>query len=452
MANRTLSRREFLQLAAVTSAGTALAACAPAATPTAEPAAPTEAPPEPTEAPAAPVEKKVELWSNSGGGFGDRLDEFLEEIREGSGLHIEVARGSGGWKGQMERVNAALAAGSVPGLAHLKDFRAWDYAWRGAVTPLDDYYATGALDTDAFRPSMWDAMKYRDSAVGIPFRGSFVWVLFINDIMFKEAGLDPEADAPTTWDELVDVSTKLTDESAGKYGHTFYEWGTREVSTMLFSTYVGQVGGRIFAEDMSAVTLDTPEAEQAMQWIVDMMHTWKVALPPEEMPNRYELAYNNLIGTVHTGLWYVGQVEENAPQTEWSITKVPCLNTCDNADTPECLVIFKGAEDPDTAWEAAEALTKPEYDVDLSAAIGGLPIYQSSLGKGVWAEDPTFVKYAEIGRDPDLRPRQWVEGYEEVSAAILPDLEAVWFGQKDVKEGLVAAEKAGNEALKEAQA
>lgn len=450
MAKRKLTRREFLHLAAMTSAGAALAACAPAATP--EPEAPKEEAPEPTKAPAAPAEKSVEFWSTSGGSFGDRLDELVAELKESSAITMEVSRAAGGWQGQMERLNAAIAAGSVPDLAHIKDFSAWDYAWRGAVLPLDDYYAASSLDTSNFRKSMWDAMKYRGTAYGVPWRGSFVWVMFLNNAMFEEAGLDPKTDVPTTWDELVDVSTKLTDEGAGKYGHAFYELGTREVSLMLFSTYVGQVGGRIFTEDMSAVTMDTPEVEEALQWMYDMLHSWKVALPPEEMPNKWDLVYNDLVGTWHVGLWFIDQANTNAPQLQWSLAKVPCHKACDNADTPECAVIPKGARDPDAAWEAIELLMTPENDLELSALIGALPVYEENLSKGVWVSDEAYKTFAEIGRGEDLRPRHWVEGYEEVYAAILPELEAVWFDQKGVKEALAAAHKAGNEALQAAQA
>ena len=59
-------------------------------------------------------------------------------------------------------------------------------------------------------------MLFEDTIYGAPWKGSFIWVLFTNDDLFEAAGLDPSGDAPTTWDELVEVSKNLTDESAGQ--------------------------------------------------------------------------------------------------------------------------------------------------------------------------------------------------------------------------------------------
>jgi ABC-type glycerol-3-phosphate transport system substrate-binding protein len=45
------------------------------------------------------------------------------------------------------------------------------------------------------------------------------------------------------------------------------------------------------------------------------------------------------------------------------------------------------------------------------------------------------------------RPRTFVDGYEEIAAAITPELQAVWLNQRSPKDGLAAAERAGNAAL-----
>jgi ABC-type glycerol-3-phosphate transport system substrate-binding protein len=346
-----------------------------------------------------------------------------------------------------EKMNAAVAAGSVPDVAGIKDFRMKDYAWRGAVLSLDDYFDGGDYDTSEFRKSVWDAMHYQGKAYGAPWPGSFVHVLFINDDLFEGAGLSLENDIPTNWEELVEVAGKMTDPAKEQYGHSFYELSTREYMLMLLSVYMGQLGGKVFTEDGTKVTLDTPEGREAMQWMHDMLYEWKYALPVELMEGRWDLFYSGVIGSFNAGPWSIWSIRTNAPQINFSIHQWPCAKTCDNVDAPECLIVLKDASDPDLSWEGIKVLLNKEWDLELGAPRGALPVFDENLDKGAYAEDPPFVAYAKIGRGEGLRPRSWLEGYEEIASHITPEIQAVWFDQKSVAEGLAAAEKAGNEAL-----
>jgi multiple sugar transport system substrate-binding protein len=448
MPDKSISRRSFLKGLAAAGGGAVLAACKPQVVKetvivkeTVEKVvtvAPTEAPEE---------MKTIVVWESGNKPFADKLTELSASIESETRIKMEFLPASGGWKGQLERINAAIAARVVPDLAHVKDFNMWDLAWREAVLPLGDFYATGELDTSDVRKPVLDSQSFRGVPYAVPHRGSFVWIMFINDEMFADVGLDPATDVPKTWDELIQVGHKLTDADTGTYGHAFYEMDTGEPALMIFSTYVGQAGGRIFSESLDAVTLDTPETNEALQWMQDAMYKEKVVLPADMMANEWDLVYNNFIATWHTGLWFRGQAEANAPQLKWSLHPVPCHKTCDNADTPECLVMPKGVRDPQLSWDAAVAITTPEFDEILSAQVGALPIFKGNLGKGQWATEPTFMEFAKIGAHPELRNRQWVIGYDEIVAAVLAEIEPVWYNQRSVKEGLAAAEKAGNEVI-----
>jgi multiple sugar transport system substrate-binding protein len=371
----------------------------------------------------------------------------MQEYADNGELTVEYVQIPDGWPGMTQKLNAAIAAGSVPDVAGIKDFSMKEYAWRGAVLSLDDYFATGELEPSRFRSSIWDAMHYDGVAYGAPWPGSFVHVLFINNDLFEAAGLDPVADAPTNWTELQEVSQTLTKPDGEQYGHTFYELGTREYNLMMFSVYTGQCGGQVFSEDRTRVTLDTPEATEAMQWMHDMLWKWQVALPVDLMESRWDLVRSGIVGTWNAGPWFIWDLRANAPQLNWSLTQWPCNTTCDNVDAPECLVILKDAKDPDLSWQGIKLLINPEFDLELSPPRGSLPVFEENLDKGAYAEDPPFIKYAEIARNPELRPRAWVEGYEDVASVITPELQAVWFDQKGVAEGLASAEAFGNEAM-----
>ena len=450
MGKHTFSRRAFLRVAASGAALTGLTACvAPSGT---------VAPVTGDAAAPAAAKKQLEFWGTSSENWGAVLKEFLDQIEQETGIHVEYLRAPGGWAEQTQRLNSAIAAAAVPDFAHVKDFSLWDYAWRGALLALDDMYATIDFDKSALRPSVWSSMHYKDSLYGAPWKGSFVWYSWTNDDRLAEIGLDPQADAPKTWNELVEVAKATTDESQGRYGHVFYELATREVNLMLFSVYVGQAGGNIFNEDRTQLTLDSEACHTALQWMYDMLWTWKVALPPDQMTSRWDMVYSGAISTWMTGSWFVSEGGANAPGLNFSIHQWPCNVTCDNADTPEAMVIFKDARDPETSWEAITHLIDPAVDLRLAAPdIGGyLPAYVENLSKfytqsGTPESQKIYQQAAEIALASPLRPRYWVEGYEDVVAAVMPEIEAVWFDQKNVADGLASAQAAGTDALQRAK-
>jgi ABC-type glycerol-3-phosphate transport system substrate-binding protein len=119
-------------------------------------------------------------------------------------------------------------------------------------------------------------------------------------------------------------------------------------------------------------------------------------------------------------------------------------------DTPECIIVPKGAANPDLSWEAIELLLDPAIDLEHALVQGFLPAYRGNLdklGDAATKNQEAIRTYAEIGKNPDLRPRQWVEGYDELVSVVMPEIQAVWFDQKSVADGLASAEQLGNEVL-----
>jgi len=138
----TLSRREFLRIAALTGAGAAVAACAPAAAPTQAPAEPTaaeqagaEQPAEQAPAAAEAVELNV-LAENWGEVYNALMkvigDEYMKE-----NPNVTVT-----WEFDPEwrtKLTTLLAAGTPPDLAFMRrDFLA-SVAPKDVLLPLDDY-------------------------------------------------------------------------------------------------------------------------------------------------------------------------------------------------------------------------------------------------------------------------------------------------------------------------
>jgi hypothetical protein len=214
---KPVSRRRFLQVAAVAGAGAALAACGPSAQQ--QPAAPVQEKEQaaaaqeaaPTAAPAAQAgEKLVRLWVNWGNMnqlFQDEVWYKMPEYQEiCPGIKIE-------YKGNVTDANTltAIAAGEPPDCGSNLNYA--QLAIKGVfldTQPLIDN--SKYVKQEDYVPAIWDFCKFWtfDGMLGLPCFESFLdYGLNYNTEMVTKAGLDP-AKPPETFSEALEWQKALT--------------------------------------------------------------------------------------------------------------------------------------------------------------------------------------------------------------------------------------------------
>jgi multiple sugar transport system substrate-binding protein len=127
---------------------------------------------------------------------------------------------------------------------------------------------------------VWPAMQslsVRDGQVyGMPSNAA-ANALFINKTIFDQAGL-PYPKGPWKWDQFLPLAQKLTvrdDKGRGKQFGLLVDW-------WLWPQFVIQWGGRVFSEDGTRCTLDSPEAIAGVQFLHDLIYKYKVMPSPVE--------------------------------------------------------------------------------------------------------------------------------------------------------------------------
>ena len=158
---------------------------------------------------AAPA--SLEFWLPGRQADAEALDpfhrQFVEETPQVASVTVQLVPN----ETMMERLTGALAAGTPPDAARLKEYRLADLGGRGALLPLDALVAKdpGVRLADFTSQSVegsratWQAGPGRASdrpLLGLPDSHQMV-VLFWNKDLLARAGVDPEA-APGTWDAL----------------------------------------------------------------------------------------------------------------------------------------------------------------------------------------------------------------------------------------------------------
>ena len=146
---------------------------------------------------------------------------------------------------------------------------------KDVLEPLDGY-VTPEYDLDDFEAPTVNAFKSADGKMyGFP-KDTSTLALFYNKKMFADAGITAP---PTTWDELLSVSEKLTKTKGNKV--EVYGLGQApELARQMFM--INAFGGQL-ANDKGMATFATPEAEKGLALIIDQHNKAKTAGQPSDV-------------------------------------------------------------------------------------------------------------------------------------------------------------------------
>ncbi len=152
----------------------------------------------------------LEFWTHE-----DASRQALEEryIKEFCELHpnvtVNVTRQSA--EKLRELIQTAFASGEGPSFFNLPIENEYQYIEAGRVA-VADYETLGFKDAKdllaSYEDGMIDAVYYDGEIYGLPLELTN-WSIFINKKVFRDAGLDPETDYPKTWEDMVEVSSKI---------------------------------------------------------------------------------------------------------------------------------------------------------------------------------------------------------------------------------------------------
>jgi ABC-type glycerol-3-phosphate transport system substrate-binding protein len=260
MKQRKVSRREFLKVAALASAGAALAACQPTEAPTVTTEEPADTAPEPEErelivwffAEVAHEESEDDgLWQNW---MHHHYKEFEPRY---PGLTIKTE--ARGWDADLRTgLLTAIAGGVAPDVTHGEAY-VREFAKLGAFAALPDEL----IDKFPYGPiagGLVDGKLY-----GIPaMSGAFA--LMVNTEVLEEAGLDPDDD-PENWEDYLTKQQTVWEET-GK--SAAYIWGPDPQggygSAMRIMPWINQTGVQLGTDD-GVPTFDAPASFQAYEFL-----------------------------------------------------------------------------------------------------------------------------------------------------------------------------------------
>jgi len=143
----------------------------------------------------------------------------------------------------------------------------------------------------------------------------------INNKIFTAAGLDPNS-PPKTWDDLKAAAQKIVDLNQGYYGYGM-PLGSEEAQAELAVWLFGNGGSY---GDATTLTIDTPQNEEAVQYMRSMIDAGLTEPDPgstQRTPMINNLFMQDKIGMVVGLPPFVGMFASDAPNLDYSIAPLP---------------------------------------------------------------------------------------------------------------------------------
>jgi multiple sugar transport system substrate-binding protein len=409
MFDRLTSRRGFL-ISAGSAAGLGLlAACAPTPAPEQKPAAPAQVAPATTGGVTITV-------MGSPTNITDTTTKLFGIVEQKNNIKVNYVESPPVSQTYHDKLVTMFAAKDASVDIFNCNGTVWppEFAAAGWMTPLDQHFT--ATDMQDHMPAYKQAFSYKNQLYGIAHLYD-VGMLYYRKDLLDAKGLKP----PVTWDELVSQAKMLgaNDDLVG-YASS---WSKGEQVVCRLVEYIYGNGGMIL-DDNQAVKIDSAEAADGLQMMMDLVQTHKItplaATTWETGDARQIFTEGKAIFTTNWNfVWAQAQATGSKIIGNVGVSLVPRMKAPKSAATLGGWgwAINSASKNVDAAVAAIKTLTAPEQ-MKMLFLEGGVVPTRMSLFK-----DPDFVKqypHAQVMLDiidsAVARPRH--PRYREISEVI----------------------------------
>jgi multiple sugar transport system substrate-binding protein len=349
----------------------------------------------------------------------------------------------------MDKLQTMVAAGNPPDVMSIHGAFFTPLAARAALLDLDPLIeGDPSFDLGDFYPELVDLCRHESKLYSLP-RYTSVYVLFYNKDLFDAAGL-AYPDETWAWDDYLTAAQQLTALDVApekrRYGSVIDFWGAR------IYPWIWSSGGEILDRDGVRCLLDEPEAQEALQFLVDLRHKWDVC-PPTTMADRrlnIQMFVNGQVAMFQTGAWDIQQMKQ-AEALRWDIAPLP-----ENRDRATLLgmenyAIAAGTKHPQEAWELFKFLLGPDAQERMAAELEKQPSRQSVANGPYLAQDAGYDRRVFVDALSYARQAPNIPEWDRVGHFIQEQLDLMWIGEASVEEGTRRAAREVTEALQEAR-
>ncbi len=313
-------------------------------------------------------EVTLKFWDNQQTESG--LSQFQQEAvkrfeAENPDIKVEVTTIP--YPEYQQKLLTAVQAGNGPDVSTVDQIWNAAFAEAGAIDKLDDMAKSAGMKADAFFPGAWASANYKDALWGVPFNVDVWFFAFVNNALFKAAGVDPASIA--TWQGMEAAAPKLTDASKGQFfiGLT---GNKSEYPVVMTDSFVYSNGGTVL-DEAGKCALTSPEAVEALEFYKKMSQYAPAGILNNADEPMRELFLN---GTLAVELWpALEQPTLDKSKIDWDLVAgfAPEGKTPVGTYGGWNLVLYANSPHKEAAWKFIQFMTREDVNgavVDLIPA------------------------------------------------------------------------------------
>ncbi|WP_345803325.1 extracellular solute-binding protein [Microbacterium sp. AZCO] len=338
------------------------------------------------EAETTAVEDAVAAWSKDSG--------VKATVQTANDLNQQLAQG--------------FAAGSPPDLFYLAPEAIAGYAGNGSLKA----YGDELKNKDDFYPSLVDNFTFDGDFYCAP-KDFSTLQLIINTDLWAAAGLT-DADVPTTWDQLTEVSKKLT--TNGVVGLGFSNEYQR------LGAFMAQAGGALVKDDKAVA--NSQENVDALTYVKDGLTGGYFGYAKDLGAGWGGEAFGKqLVAMVIEGNWITGAMKADYPDVKYTVAELPAGPKGQGTmQYTNCWGMAADSPNQKAALDLAEYLTSTDQQLAFSKAFGPMPSIQSAADQ--WSSDnPDLAAFLKGADYAQFMPTQ--DGTQEVITDFNAQLESL---------------------------
>ena len=339
----------------------------------------------------------------------------------------------------LSTLKMAIGAGTAPDMLCSPSDYMLSCGKLGYTIDLTPY---GAADIkDLFTETCWNAANADPAGkiYSLPFDSNIINFMYNKD-MLDAVGVS----VPTTLDEMKNVANKIkahygNGTDSGKWAYTgpfdaetttYIAWGTFH-----YYWYLWRMGGDVFNADLTECTINSPEAVEALQLLVDFKNSG--FCDTHDIVTEF-WAGNVAMANDVTIWFYSGVASSNA--ANFGVAVQPVLKEGVPPYTGlglYCYAVTSQCKHPQEAYDFIQYYcTNEDYQIDYCKPLYFIPSLKSAL-EGSYFKTDDWKIILEQNKYAKATPG--VENWKEMDEAIYRAIEAAMNGTSTAKDALDAA-------------
>ncbi len=288
-----------------------------------------------------------------------------------------------------DKVNQAFDANTEPDVV---------FTWQ-AITDFANAGKLQEVPESVYSASDWENLFFEGAIANKQLNGKYYAVsdeinvespsLYVNMTMLNDLGVAlPEGwvenNGPASWAELFEFAKSLTEkDGSGNVTRAGLSYAYAQWEAM-FESLIWQFGGEFRDAENKTVHFQTPEAKQALEFMLRYLGTGEDALCAGT-DSRYDEFATGLAAMCVGAPWYAGSFDYDMEGTEYQVFNLPAF--VEGAD-PICLATGGWAyvvttncpeEKSEAAWKFVKYLTSAYEDGEWAITTGAIPARADAL-------------------------------------------------------------------------